>query len=254
MSKPLLTIRVTTIEAFRAWINADEFDDKPWVNEANVMQTIQGVESYSIKANYGTLGHSIIEGNALIFEEKVFRSDQWQCVGGYGEYDGLYITDHQAAPLHKFRSEHPLMIRETTLSKLYHTRHFDLIVTGTCDHLEGNDMRDTKFKFSSFDAADFIESIQWKLYLDMAGMCNFWFDFFNVTGFNGIEDCYKAHIGPCDSMPVTAYPGMEDDIQTVLEDFADWIMFKDLAPWMAITPNKRKRILAGDSELKKLLV
>lgn len=254
MNRPLLTCRVTNIEAFRAWINADEFDDnKPWVNEANVTQTIQGVESYSVKAAYGTLGHSIIEGNAPRYDEMVFKMDQWQPVRGYGEYEGLYITDHQAEPLHKFRSEHPLMTREIALSKVYHTRHFDIIITGTCDHMEGLSMRDTKFKFSNFDVSDFIDSIQHKLYLDMAAMKYFTYDFFSVTGFNGMEDCYKAHIGPCDSMPVTAYPGMEDDIQVVLEDFADWIMFKGLAPYMVITNAKRKRILAGDSGLKKLI-
>lgn len=241
MSKPLLTIRVTAIEAFRAWINADEFDEKPWVNEANVTQTIQGVESYSVKAAYGTAGHSIIED-----------APRYWINSGYA-VDDFIFTEAQVNPLLKFRSEHPWMTRETSLSKLYHTRHFDLIITGTCDHLEGNIMRDTKFKFSSFDVADFMDSLQWRLYLHMAGMQLFFFDFFSVTGFNGMEDVAKSVIGRCDSMPVTAYPGMEDDIQTVLEEFADFIVFKNLEPYLVITKEKYKRIIRGDVNLKKII-
>lgn len=241
MSKPVYTVRCTTLESFREWINATEDDDKPWVNEANVIGNIKGIESFSVKASYGTSGHSVIE------EAPRYKTDI-----GY-QVKEFTFTDVQAEPMLKFRREHPLMVREVKLAKAYDTPSFTLIITGTCDHLEGLHVRDTKYKFSNFDVADFIDSFQWKCYLDMIGLDIFWYDFFKVTGFNGMEDMGKSVIHDCDSMMVKRYTGMERDIQAVVNEFSEFVEFKNLLPYLAITDAKRKRIAAGDSRLLKLI-
>lgn len=241
MSKPVYTTRCTVIESFREWINSSEDDDKPWVNEANVIGNIQGIESFNVKADFGSSGHSIIE------DAPRYKTDT-----GY-QMKGFAFTDVQAEPMLKFRREHPLMIREVKLAKAYDTPNFTLIITGTCDHLEGLHVRDTKYKFSNFDISDFTESAQWRIYLDMIGLDIFWYDFFRVDRFNGMEDMAKVIIHDCDSMMVKRYPGMEQDIQAVINEFASFVEFKGLTEHLVITDSKRKRIAAGDSSLLKLI-
>jgi hypothetical protein len=239
--KPVYTARVTMIEAFREFLYSGDDEDKPWINETNLIATISGVESYNVKAAFGTSGHSIIE------DAPAYKTNT-----GYKVKDFVF-SDTQVAPLLKFRSEHPLMSRELPLAKLYVTPWFDLIVTGTCDHLEGIMMRDTKFKFSQFDLTDFMDSAQYRFYLDMAGMKYFYYDFFKVSGFDSMADMAKARIGECESLPLQAYSGMEDDLQSLLADFSDWIQFKGLEQYLAITPVKAQKIISGNPSLRKLI-
>lgn len=241
MGRAIYTVRVTALENFRMFLWGQNEDNEAWINEPNTIATIQGIESYNVKAKYGTAGHCIIE-----------NAEKYRTNTGY-QVDKFTFTDTQAAPMIKFRRAHPLMSREIPLAKLYSTPRFDLIVTGTCDHLEGVQVRDTKFKFSSFDVAEYMDSCQYKFYLHMLGLKLFYYDFFRVASFNDIQDCDKARISECESMPLTAYYGMQDDLQTILNEFADWIVFKGLQEYLIITPEKQARILRGDSRLKGLI-
>lgn len=242
MGKPTYTIRVTAIESFRQFLYCGDNEDTPWINEPNVINTVMGIESTNVKADYGTAGHSIIEDPM-----------EYKTNTGFKVNDFIF-TDTQVSPLMDFRAAHPLMTREIPLSKFYTTPFFDIIVTGTCDHLEGNVVRDTKFKFGNFDVADFMDSVQWKLYLDMLGVKQFVYDFFKVTGFDSMADMAKSRIGKCESMPLQSYSGMQDDIQTVLYDFAEWVVFKGLQQYLVIDKKKANRILAGNSSLRKYIV
>lgn len=237
--RPVYTIRVTAIEAFRQFLYCQDEDNEAWVNEPNVINTVMGIESTNVKADFGTAGHSIIE-NAPAFRTET----------GY-KVDKFVFTEAQVAPLMAFRADHPLMTREIPLAKLYTTPFFDLIITGTCDHLEGNIVRDTKFKFGNFDVADFLDSVQWKLYLDMLGLNYFVYDFFKVSGFDKLSDMAGSKIGKCESMPVQAYFGMDKDIQSILYDFAEWITFKKLQQYLVIDNKKARRIMAGNPSLRK---
>lgn len=243
MGKPILTVRTTTIESFREWINADEQDteDKFWICEDNVIGNIKSIERSNVKADFGTAGHSIIENPCR------YKTDTGYTV------DVFDFSDKQAEPMLKFRTEHPLMTRELALSKLYSTPNFDLIITGTCDHLEGIQLRDTKFKFSNFDMSDFMYSAQWKIYLDMIGLDIFHYDFFRVDGFKTMEDMPNAKIHNCESMMLKRYNGMEQDIMTIINEFLDFVIFKDLTQYLTVTPAKYKRIVKGDYRLAKLI-
>lgn len=239
--RPVLTARVTCIEAFRQFLYCGDNEDTPWINEPNVINTVMGIESKNIKADYGTAGHLIIE-NPVAYKTNA----------GYKVKDFVF-TDTQVSPLMDFRSAHPYMSREIPLAKLYTTPFFDIIVTGTCDCLEGNVVRDTKFKFGSLDVADFMESFQWKCYLDMLGLKQFYYDFFRVSGFETMADMAKSRIGACEIMPIQAYSGMQDDIQSVLYDFAEWVTFKGLHEYLVIDKKKAYKIIQGNSKLKNLI-
>lgn len=239
--RPVLSARVTAIESFRQYIEADEYDDKPWINETNVINTIKGLEFSNVKADYGSAGHAIIE------DAQRYRTDT-----GY-QWKGFTFTDSQVRPLLKHAGEHPLWVREVPLAKLYHTPNFDLILTGTTDCIEGTQLRDTKFKFSSFEVSDFLTSAQWRFYLDMVGLDVFYYDFFSVKNFETIEDCPKAVISECESMMVKRYENMSQDIQSVLNEFCDFVTFKKLEQYLKITPEKYKKIIMGDAKLKNFV-
>lgn len=265
MNRPVLSARVTAIESFRQYIEADEYDDKPWINETNVINTIKGLEFSNVKADYGSAGHAIIENpgkyrttlvpdpnefNTIASASDMIPGDE--PVYGY-RWKNFTFTDKQARPLLKHAAEHPLWCREVPLAKLYHTPNFDLILTGTTDCIEGTQLRDTKFKFSSFEVSDFMLSFQWRAYLDMVGLNTFVYDFFKVSGFDGIEDCDRAVISEVESMTMFRYPEMQQDIQSTINEFASFVTFKGLTQYLAIDAGKARKIVAGNSSLRKYI-
>lgn len=241
MEREVYTVRVTNIEAFREFMYCANAEDKPWINESNLIDSLKGSYTAGVKADFGSAGHAIIEDHERC---KTTKGYMWR---------RFNFTNDQAMPLIKHASEHPYWIREIPMSKLYHTKHFDLIVTGTTDAMEGITLRDTKFKFSNFDVQDFIDSCQYKFYLDMAGLNHLYYDFFRVYGFETIEDCGKARINDCESMLVTTYPGMKDDLHSLLDEFSGFIILKGLEECLTITDAKAKKILAGNPALKSYI-
>jgi hypothetical protein len=238
MKREVFTTRCTVVESFRQFMYSQTEKNESYINEANVIASIKGVSTSGVKADYGTAGHTIIES------PHKNKTESGYMVGDFS------FTTQQAKPILKYVAEHPLMIREIPASKLYKLPKFDLIITGTIDGLEGMFMRDNKFKFSDFDPANYLESMQHRIYLDMLGMKHFFYDFFRVKGFESISDCGKAVIGECESMHVTAYPGMRDDIMSILYEFADFIEHRHLQEAISINPAKYARIVRGNPALR----
>lgn len=245
-----LSFRVTVLESFRQYMYESN-EDKPWLTEENLIDTIKGIERPNVKADFGTFGHEIIED-----PEKHIRNGyntQGFPSTWFANLD-FKLSSEQVQPLLNFRSEHPLMTREVPLAKMYHINGYDIILTGTCDHLEANVMRDTKFKFSTFNVQDFIDSIQYKAYLHMLGMKYFVYDFFNVRGFETIADCYKARISEVESMPLVWNDSFENDLYTLMGEFMHYVLHKGLIEYLKIDKQKAKKIAAGGINLKTLMV
>jgi len=230
--KPLLTARVTVLEAFRGWMCANE-EDEPWRTEENFLQSLKGILIPNAKMNFGSAGHLIIE------KPHANKTDTGYLI------DGHALTLEQVKPLLQYVSEHPLMKREIPIAKRYSTRFFDLIVTGTVDCLEGCQLRDNKFIFSSKDMSDYLDSLQWRFYLDMLNLNVFFYDFHRVHGFEKLEDCAKARIAETESMMVCAYEGMQGDIQGWLESFAEYVTAKQLTNYLIIDTEKALKIRRG---------
>src|ERR1700761_6963191 len=233
----ILTVRTTTLEAFRQFIYCAS-EDKPWINEPNLIATIQGVSEAGVKADFGTAGHLLIEDYPQYKTGDVYKVNEFT------------FTEEQIKPLVKFHHEHPLMIRETQLARMYHIGGYDLILTGTCDHLEGQVMRDTKFKFSNFDVSDFIDSIQYKAYLHMLGMKYFVYDFFRVHGFDTLADCHKARISDVEEMALVWNDSFENDLYRLMGEFMEYVVHRYLLPFLKINKEKAKKIIAGGIDLK----
>lgn len=237
----VLTVRTTAVEAFRFWFYGQNESNESYNTEDKVIATIKGIYEANIKADYGTACHAIIE-------------DQAKCKrpNGY-QYDKFSFTNKQAEPLIAYTNEHPYMVREIPLSKAYEVNGVTLLITGTTDAIEGCYLRDTKTKFSAVDPMEYMESIQWRLYLDMLGLQHFWYDIFLVKGFEVLADVPKSVIGEVQSFMCTHYPDMVNDIHGILFEFMDWIKFKNLQEYLSITPAKAKKIVQGNPALRSLI-
>lgn len=230
MIRPTYTISVSKIELFNKFLHRQTEDNEMYNNEANFLATLRGEFKQLPSARYGDCFHAIIEGKAQYsfdyLDEKEIRG--WK----FGE---VLIPEAQAKHAIGYRQAHDLSTDEIPLSKLYRTNDFDIIVTGRVDKLEGNWIRDAKTKYSSPDMQeDYIDSLQWRFYLDMLGLDVFFFDIFQISGFKEVKDCLTAKIKPLEPLMCKRYPTMKQDVEYALQELANYLQFKGLLGYAEI--------------------
>lgn len=235
MTRPIYTISVSKIEALHKWLHRQTEDNESYNNEANFLATLQGKFVQIDHAKYGDCFHAIVEGTAKLFDYVADANTPQQKVIAVYQYKEVMIPHLQGLHAAKYSYDHPLMTKEFPVNKLYHTRNFDIIVTGRVDGLEGNLIRDTKTKYSSPDMQlDYIDSQQWRIYLDILMMDRFVFDIFQISGFKTIADCLKARIKPLEPLYLQRYPDMPEDVETAVQELADYIEAKNLFEYITI--------------------
>lgn len=191
-------------------------EESSFDTEDALIESIKGLFKGNDKTKFGGAYHKIIEGDYFWHNDKVHA-------------DGFEFTADQAAPAIEFRAAHRSMVHEMELRKTYYTSFFPIQVTGRIDGIEGAHIRDSKTKFRSVKFQEYIESCQWKFYLDNLDLNVFWYDLFEVQGFKElpaqapfvIEDNVK--VIPHDPLKCERYTGMENELHSLLNNFLEYI-------------------------------
>lgn len=223
---------MTAIEAFRRYLANSDYD-RYEITEQSVIDSITGKFEGNTYTRVGTAFHSIIQYG----EEIDVPID-----GGY-EYriDGfdvkLSTAQHRVAL--DYRNEHPNAYHEFRGCKDYGRA----IVTGCADMIEGVEIRDTKTKYSVPSDTDYIDSCQWRYYLDIFGADVFHFDLFVFHGYNKDKHGYDVRGLELTrhTPPITCYryPEMENDNIALLNEFMDFCEARELTQYL--TPKRINR-------------
>jgi hypothetical protein len=223
-------VSVTTIEKFRRFmVGLTSFD-----TEEALLECIKGVFKGTPKTSFGGAYHIIIEGQSK------------PCVLTKSQYAGDYVfTEKQAAPALEYRKAHPSMVHEMNVRKVYETTYMPIQVTGRVDAVEGLSVRDAKCKFRAPDWEEYIDSCQWKFYLDMLDAEIFCYDVFEIKGFKEDDYC-KNHLFPDvqvlgpETLECIRFAGMEHQLTNLLNLFMGYVVNRDLFQYLkpAIDANK----------------
>lgn len=226
---------VTTLEKFRRVLAAD--DSNTWDTEASLLDSLTGAFIGNDKTAIGTAFHKLVEDG---------KAERTEIIGGntYHLACGYAFTEEQAEVAFTYKREHPLMFCEVPVAKLYHTPLASFYLSGRIDGLDGATVRDTKTKFSSPDAQGYLDSYQWRFYLDMLGLKSFCYDVFEVKSYPkaGINVPAPGTISILDGLKFVpygeikcfSYPTMQRDLYELLSAFADWLDSRNL--WHLLSP------------------
>ena len=209
--KPL--IRVTTLEKFRRYLTeASSYD-----TEQAVIDTLSGEFSGNEYTRIGTAFHKVVEvGDPTCC--KVLDNGYEFDIDGHS----VLLNYNQCQIGLDYRNEHPGAFHEIRQYKDYGRA----IVTGCADMIDGIELRDTKTKYSTPSDKDYIDSCQWRYYLDIFNADVFHFDLFIFEGYKidnhgydvrGLE--LKRHTPP---ITCYRYPEMEADNIALINAFMDW--------------------------------
>lgn len=200
--------------------------------EASLIESIKGVFIGNDKTRVGSAYHKIIEQEAVIVDG-----------GLVAEADGvrIFFTDDQALPAVEFKAQHPTMIHEIPVTKVYETKIGPVLISGRIDGLEGRYVQDTKCKFRAPNFQEYVDSYQWRYYLDMLELSTFLYDLFEIRGFNALEGNQPYTLAgvtfhPNDRLQCNWYTGLRTDCRLMLQEFLDYIELRNLWPYLKKAP------------------
>jgi len=159
--------RVTNIEKFRRFRDGVTSYD----SEQSVIDTITGTFTGNCKTWIGTAFHSIIENGKDL---NMYHAD----ISANVKFNEKQIEQAISHSL----SLRPF-IAEIRQSKEFDTHFGTVKISGAIDVLQGNQIRDTKTKFTPPAYLDYYDSYQWRIYLSIFGLDRFYYDIFEFTGY-----------------------------------------------------------------------
>lgn len=238
MGKPI--IRVTQLEAFRRYVS----DSYSYVREQDVIDNLTKKFDGNDYTRIGTAFHSIVEtGNPKC--EKVSAGERRYTyynkevtepvpAGRAFTFEGgtVILDIEQCWVALDYRNEHPGAFHEVREYKDFG----DAIVTGCADMIDGVEIRDIKTKYSIVNDADYIDSCQWRYYLELFEADTFHFDLFVFDGYN--KDKHKGDVRGLKLTPYSPaitcyrYPMMETDNRALLSDFLGWVESRNLLTYL----------------------
>lgn len=229
-------IRVTQLEKFRRFISGEyEYETEQGVIDS-ITQEFTGNEQTRI----GTAFHSIVETGSPSCEkvpagERSFlyygkkATEPIPC-GRRFNIDGFNVVldMNQCQVALDYRNEYPNAYHEIRLYKDFG----DAVVTGCADMIDGAEIRDIKTKYSYPSDADYINSCQWRFYLELFQADVFHFDLFIFDGYNKDKHGYDVRGLPLEryspSITCYRYSAMEKDNAELLSSFLEWAKYRNL--------------------------
>lgn len=225
MSQAKPIVRVTTIEAFRRYLANNEYS-RYEITEQSVIDSISGEFKGNEYTRIGTAFHSVVEHGVAV---------GLPVDGGFGySIDGhsVFLNTAQVQTALDYRNEHPGAYHEIRKYKDYGRA----IVTGCADMIDGMEMRDIKTKYSAPSDSEYIDSCQWRYYLDIFGSDVFHFDLFVFQDYNKEKHGYDVRGLKLTrhTPPITCYryPEMEEYNLTLLNMFMDWAESRELIKYL----------------------
>lgn len=206
----MIRVWVTLLESFRRVLETE------WGRESEVIDAIRGApRATSWQMEAGTAWHKALEADPIIADPHWTNPDELIESGAFSFLAGdVHAAQEAIGP----------GLWEVPGTRVFDVGGLPVEVSGRLDHVRGLVIQDQKAKFSSADARDYEDSLQWRLYLLIHGGACFRY---NLWSFRDPKD------GLCELRDVLSfrfwpYAGMEGDCLQLMERFVDWARSRNL--------------------------
>ena len=201
----MLKIAVTSIESFRNYLLGT-------IEEEDLLKRIRGEFVPSRYMDLGSAFHDILEKaeERYIKDRKVFKARNGI------EFDEDIISRCYKAINHE-------AVFEVKTSKVYDVNNEPVEVVAKADQILGNYIYENKTCWGMFDFERYLNSCQWKFYLDIFEADRVFYNVFCLYDkANGIE------LRNIEQFSFNGYPDIENDINYLLHAFLEFIHSRNL--------------------------
>lgn len=236
-------VRVTTIEAFRRYIEQSEYDNCE-ITEQSVIESITGSFKGNCQTRVGSAFHEIVETGC---QPCILAPAGCRTFTYYGKEKQEPVPEGRTFDIKGYpvtldlaQIKVALDYRYQNIEAFHEIRKYKdygrAVVTGCADVVNGLQLRDIKTKYSTPQDKQYYDSCQWKFYLDMFGADIFDFDLFCFEGYELDKHGYDVRglplIPHTPPIRVYRYDGMEQDIRNLLDQFLDWAEYRGLTQYL----------------------
>lgn len=217
-------IRVTQLEKFRRFIT----DHSEYDTEQSVIDTLTGEFKGNEYTYIGTAFHKIVEGDTDGCK-KLIRTET-ELAGREFNIDGHNVK------LDLNQCKIALSYRDSFPNAFHEIREYmdfgNIIVTGCADIINGFEIRDIKTKYSPIKDQDYTDSCQWRFYMELFGVDDFYFDLFQFIGYDKEKHGYDVRglelklYDP--AITCHWYNQLKEDNRCLLREFIRWATFRNL--------------------------
>lgn len=239
-SKPV--VRVTQIEAFRRWMYQSEYDNFE-ISEQSVIDGITQEFTGNEYTSIGTAFHSIVETGQPVSEKVPAGVREYTYYGkpvtepvpcgrkfDIDGHDVIFDIPQCKVAL-EYRAEHPDAFHEIRSYMEYE----EAVITGCADMIDGIEIRDIKTKYSVPKDSDYINSCQWRYYMQLFNVDTFHFDLFVFNDYKLDKHGYDVRglqLTRHEPITVYRYSGLEQDNANLLHEFMAWARERDLIQYL----------------------
>lgn len=220
----MIRLRVSTLEEYRRLVMTDFGSESELVDRLKRGQWVDGPSNWQMDA--GTAWHAVL-ADPIRHKSIAFDKDgkpRSVYVGGSPEKDTEYEFDGEA--VHAALRHQVPGLREVTGRKVFTVGGTPVQVQGTCDHIRGLFIRDSKAKFSTPEARAYQPSLQWRFYLSIFDAASFTYDLFD---FADPKERY-CRLKDIVSFRLWAYPDLDLECRDWIGRFLSWADGRKLLP------------------------
>jgi hypothetical protein len=227
--------RVTTLESFRRMLYLNHDVETEYDTEKSFLEALKGEFKGNDKTVIGSAFHKIVEQGEKACASTERGAGESSPDAVKVEIDGQTVVFNciQYDAAIAYRAKLRGMFNEVPAGKVYSTRYGDIKINGTVDVLHGEHIRDIKTRFSGLKQQEYIDSYQWRFYLDMFELRQFWYDVFEFTGFKFSTDASGLNLKVHEPFDCLAYINMQTDLHILIDEFLDYIKFRGLEQYVA---------------------
>jgi hypothetical protein len=224
----MLRINVTTLESYRRYTR----EVTPLDTEERLIEKLQGGFKGNAKTRVGEAFHTIIEKGQPCLQ---YRQNDYSRERDLFRVGDVYFTAPQVKLAMDYRNAYPGMIHEVPIFKVYEVpRLGEILVTMKTDGILGRHVHDAKVKFRPPNVEEYLDSYQWRFYLDILGVDLFTYHFWEVLGFNHdtppeipFIDLSTCHMVDHEPLNCYRYLRLSEDCKDLVVDFMEYIHFKN---------------------------
>lgn len=201
-----MIISTTIIDKFLLYLKED------WLTEAMLIDTIKGISPPTRYTELGTVFHNLLEqgykaplnldGSAFISNDIEFSYDIMTKCFNYINYNFPF---------------------EQKIAKGYPTRYGFVDIVGKVDQLQGLHINEFKTCWHGFDYLKYLNSCQWRFYLDLFGA-----EQVNYLVFELYDGKKSITLRNIHQFSFTPYKSLDIDLRMYLEEFILFIKTKKL--------------------------
>lgn len=222
-----MRVSTTIIEKYRRWQDSTSDYD----TEESFVESLTKEFKGNAYTAIGTAFHSIAELGIDVckFNEERNTFDVETDLGA------VSFSSEQVQAALKYSMDTQWAVPELKLTKEYNTKYGKVTVVAMADRVWGYEVRDIKTKFSAPKQQEYLDSCQWRYYLEIFEVNDFYFDLFQFAGYKPAEhgmDVSSLQIIRHDPIPCIRYEGMEEDNADLLAGFLEYVFSNNLQEYI----------------------